>query len=141
MPHFIRPNGMHISCLRKLLNPKLPMLRITVATGQGGPRGGIKSLSDLVKPKFLNKRIKIPLANRTKIVRFFMGIFKQKKYNYREISRIRRFLRRFHLSNAEIHAVVFSLGYQYSSNVTGNLNLRHLKLNGYLDDKPKRRKK
>jgi hypothetical protein len=103
-------------------------------------KGGIRRL---IKNDYIGKHFFIDIEDRTKIIRLFLCALKQiQKDDYRTASVIRQFLRRFHLSNAEIHAVLFHIGFRYSSsNNSGsykNIHLDNIKINGYYDFQKKK---
>ena len=101
----------------------------------GGQR---KKVSDFLKPEYLGKVIEIDNNDRSSVVRAFMDTFLVRDYSSREIQTITHFLNRYHLSRAEIHAVVLHLGYRYN---TGNKALRHLAIDGYFDNHPSKSRK
>lgn len=119
-----------------------PKLLISFSMGQGGARGGmIYSVREFIKEGFVGKKLGIPIKNRTEVVRVFMTAIKkfENPHNHRLARRVRRFLSRFHLSNAEIHAVLFQAGFRYRcvgrKGAESNSKLRNIRLNGYHDNK------
>lgn len=98
----------------------------------GNSRNQVRSAYDFLKPEFVGgrgKRLRVDYTDRTDLVRQFMSIFQEKQYNEFDIRAIVHFLKRFHLSRSEIHAVIFHLGFRYKHpQVQGNL-----KIGGYYD--------
>jgi hypothetical protein len=97
-----------------------------------------KKVSDFIKPEFMRRHIEIDYNNRTDLVRQFYSIFVEREYNYRDICTIRRFLIRKKLTNAEVHAILFRLGFRYKINpMTRRIkNMSHMAIDGYYNDEP-----
>jgi len=108
---------------------------LKVKVGCGGIRGNLESVRSIIKDAYIGKTFKFKPNNRTKIIRFFMGILRKCEPNDSyKAKRIRQFLRRFHLTNAEIHAILFHIGFRYSTSTpTSNKSLCNIKINGYFE--------
>lgn len=123
-----------------LCMPRISKLRIKFKMGF---RGGINPLRSYVKDEYVGKVFNIEVANRTAIVRLFMDALRVCRANDSQKAKsIRRFLKRFHLSNAEIHSILFHIGFRYSVSdkyAQGNPKLRNIKINGYYDHKARSR--
>lgn len=100
-------------------------------------RGNITKSTRFFKHGFLGKTFLGLRNDRTAIVRFFMEIFKDKKYSEHDIKAITRWLKNW-LSKAEIHAVVWSLGFRYKGDHCSNRSLRNIRINGYHNHKEKK---
>ena len=100
----------------------------------GNGRNSSRSAYDFLKPEFVGmygKRLFVDYDDRSDLVRQFMGVFLKKEFTAFDIRVIIHFLKRFHLSKAEINAVVFHLGFRYvTPRCQGNL-----KIDGYYDAK------
>ena len=108
-----------------------PKLRIRFTMGQGKVRGGNQKIRDFVKDEYVGKQFNVSKTNRTKIVRLFMDSLRPcTEDNLYIKKRITHFLRRYYLSRAERHAILFKLGYRYSK--TNSIYLRNMEINGYL---------
>lgn len=101
--------------------------------------------SDFLKIEYLNKNVKLDYTNRTELVRFFMNVFKPNLIiTQGKVCRIRIWLSRLHLTNAEIHAILFHLGFRYKTlpncAQTKSSHLTNIRINGYFDNQfPKKR--
>jgi len=118
----------------KTKNHRCPNL-LKVKLGVGGIRGNLQSARSIIKDVYVGKTFKFDPENRTKIIRFFMEALRKcdPKESYKA-KRIRQFLDRFHLTNAEIHAILFHIGFRYSSKYGGGTpSLRNIKINGYYE--------
>jgi len=100
--------------------------------GNGRAKTSVRSAYDFLKPEFVGgygKHLRVDYRDRTDLTRQFMSIFLEKKYNEYDIRAIVHFLKRFHLTRSEIHAIIFHLDYRYKKpKVQGNL-----KIDGYYD--------
>lgn len=114
------------------------LLRIKFACQTKG-HGGTSSLRQFVKDEYIGKVFRISPNNRTELVRLFMHAFKTPIQNQHVIGAATRFLRNQHLSKAEIHAIIFSLGYRYCQ-LNRNAFLSNVKINGYYNHKKKEAK-
>jgi hypothetical protein len=90
--------------------------------------------SRFIKPEYFCKILDLDLDNRSSVVKAFMQVFLERQYSAREVAILSSFLKRKGLSRAEIHAVIFHLGYRYTT-INGPLT-KHLKVGTYLDKKP-----
>jgi len=127
------------SVLNRLLKKHREEIRVFKLYWVGGTGGKILSGYRFIKTGYLGKRIIAITKNRSGIVRFFMKIFKVKpegkdKYDEHDIKAITHWLKRFGLSRAERTAIITKIGYKYYHHAC---NLAHMKVDGYLDQKPK----
>lgn len=131
----IVPSGLH----RILIEHSETFQIIKLAFGR--PGGRILSANRFIKAVFVGKKFLGLRNNRTGMVRFFMKVIKLKEeggkdYNRYEISSITHWLKGCGLSSAERVAIITRLGYKYSTHSTPYLG--HMKINGYLDRKPRK---
>jgi hypothetical protein len=103
--------------------------------GLGGPRGKETALRDIVKDKYMCHTFVLPRDGPTVLVRLFMEALRPINNGQNQVKLVRNFPSRFSLSGAEVHAVLFHLGYRYQSQ-KGRV-LDHMKINGYLDNRPR----
>ncbi len=127
------------SVLNRLLKEHREEIQVFRLYWVGGARGKILSGGRFIKTEYLGKHIIAITKNRSSIVRFFMKIFKAKpegkdKYDRRDIKAITQWLKRFGLTRAERTAIITKLGYKYYHH---SKNLTHMRIDGYLDRKPK----
>ena len=66
--------------------------------------GNVKKIRDFIKPQYIGKSVEVDYDQRSSVVRAFMDIFVVRDYSSTEIQTIAHFLKRYHLSRAEIHA-------------------------------------
>jgi hypothetical protein len=109
------------------------IVRIGIGSSQ---RGSIRPSSEIIKTEYAGRSFRLQRNDRSELVRLFMEVCKPITC-MRDAKRIRTFLGRFSLSNAEIHAVLLHLGFHYSNYTAqhswSHSNLRHMKIDGYLD--------
>jgi len=101
-----------------------------------GNRGARRPLSDFIKPPFCRGQSFKILDEPTTKVRFLMSLFRRDiTIDYHLARRIRYFLKQYKLTNAEIHAILFNLGFRYATKRKGGpiYNCENVKINGYLD--------
>jgi predicted transport protein len=87
----------------------------------------------LLKPEYVGKSIEVDYDDRSSVVRTFMDIFLEREYTAYEIRAVTRFLKRYYLSRAEIHAIILHLGYRYNKR---NKAVGNMALADYLDNNP-----
>ena len=92
-----------------------------------------KRANELLKPEYVGKTIEIDYNDRSSVVRAFMDIFLEREYTPYEIKAVTHFLKRYHLSRAEIHAVILHLGYRYNKR---NKSVGNVAVGKYLDNNP-----
>ncbi len=108
------------------------MMEKGIRLGWCGDKGAChKHGKEYIKPEYLGKMVKLNLSNRSDVVRFFMNIFLEREYTFRDISSISKFLKRKGLSRAERHAVIYKLGYRYSIPISAKNSMENLSINGY----------
>jgi predicted transport protein len=89
--------------------------------------------SEFLKPEYVGKSIEVDYDDRSSVVRTFMDIFLEREYTSYEIKSVTHFLKRYHLSRAEIHAVILHLGYRYCKR---NRSVGNVAVADYLDNNP-----
>jgi hypothetical protein len=94
----------------------------------------ISHASRFLKPEYSGKPLELDFNDRRSVVKTFMDAFLEREYSEREVAVISGFLKRKGLTRAEIHAVMFHLGYRYTT-MTSPLTM-HLKVGKYLHNKP-----
>ena len=99
--------------------------------GRGSNLGGTR----FIKPEFLGRKFLALKSDRTAIVRFFMGIFKERKYGQYDAKAISHWLKKFGLKNAERIAIITHLGYEYKRGLKlkkrGKPRFKSLKIGKY----------
>ena len=127
--------------LRRLLAENRETLQILHLKYSGLHRGDVLSGNRFLKPEFSGNKFLALKTNESGIVRFFMKVFKEKveengkerNYSKNDIKAITRWLKRFKLTRAKIHGIIFHLGYKYCS-LTGQAT-SGMKINGYVNHK------
>ena len=99
--------------------------------GKSGERR--KRSRELLKPEYIGKSIEVDYTDRSSVVRAFMDIFLEREYTPYEIKAVTRFLKRYHLSRAEILAVILHMGYRYNKR---NKSVGNVAVADYLDNNP-----
>lgn len=117
-------------------NRGIPKITIKFSSGHGSSRGGTHSVRSFIHDEYMNRTFHVNIEDRSGIVRLFMKAIKEcDSKDWRKARRIHLFLKRFHLSRAEIHAILFNKGFRYSNIGTkgacSNPMLRNIYIDGY----------
>lgn len=111
---------------------KFLLIHIKWRGGRG--KSAIKGIYTYIKHDFVGKKLLGIKDNRTAIVRFFMGIFRDDKlYDRNDAKAINQWLKHYGLSRAERVSIITKLGYKYKQ-------LKHIMINGYLDHRARKKR-
>lgn len=112
------------------------LIKIRWAYDGGKSKGVILSDHHFIKIEYLAKTFLALRKNHTGMVKFFMKIFKERKYDRDDIHALTTWLKRFGLTKAERVAIITHLGYRYSA-ANFHSSIGHMKINGFFDKRPK----